>query len=301
MPPQSGPVLTTGGSNSRFQQLWSLNSTENIKLGERLGQGVYGEVFEATLEGPGWPPALLGVDLVAKVFKDDVERVRMRAATRAQIYEEFMVGALQHPSLVTCLAFTRMSPFVALFERCNMGSLQDALRDTRGSEGGALADRIRQNSVILIVQLLEGVSFLHKNHITHNDLHTGNVLLHKTADKLELRVADFGYWSNAREGRFAEVVPIRKREVFTARHPHVAPELLSGGQYSKASDIWAVGFVMKELLGLDRWTCFPIPGIYKVALSNRALSAITSCSNTRLKPGERPSVDELLEIFKLEL
>ncbi|XP_048499398.1 cyclin-dependent kinase G-2 isoform X1 [Beta vulgaris subsp. vulgaris] len=98
----------------------------------------------------------------------------------------------------------------------------------------------RQSEVkCLMLQLLEGVKYLHDNWVLHRDLKTSNLLLNNTG---ELKICDLGmarHYGSPLKPYTALVVTLWYR----------APELLLGAkEYSTALDMWSVGCIMAELL-----------------------------------------------------
>lgn len=91
----------------------------------------------------------------------------------------------------------------------------------------------------LLLQLLDGMAYLHSNYIIHRDLKVSNLLL---TDKGCLKIADFG---------LARTIgtppkPLTPRVVTLW---YRGPELLFGCRvYSMALDMWAVGCIFCELL-----------------------------------------------------
>ncbi|KAL9239352.1 hypothetical protein vseg_013685 [Gypsophila vaccaria] len=91
----------------------------------------------------------------------------------------------------------------------------------------------------LMLQLLEGVKYLHDNWILHRDLKTSNLLVN---DKGELKICDFGM---ARQYGS----PLKPYTTLVVTLWYRAPELLLGAkEYSTAVDMWSVGCIMAELL-----------------------------------------------------
>lgn len=91
----------------------------------------------------------------------------------------------------------------------------------------------------LVIQLLDGVAYLHKNFIIHRDLKVSNLLL---TDKGCLKIADFGL------GRYLGVPPKPLTPTVVTLW-YRGPELLFGDQtYTTAIDMWAVGCIFCELL-----------------------------------------------------
>nr|XP_043617406.1 cyclin-dependent kinase G-2-like [Erigeron canadensis] len=91
----------------------------------------------------------------------------------------------------------------------------------------------------LMLQLLEGLSYLHDNYVMHRDLKTSNLLLN---NKGEMKICDFGMarrYSGVEKPYTSLVVTLWYR----------APEVLLGmKQYTTAIDMWSVGCIMAELL-----------------------------------------------------
>lgn len=92
----------------------------------------------------------------------------------------------------------------------------------------------------LLQQLLTGVAHLHENWVIHRDIKPANLLM---SNEGVLKLADFGlareFGSPLESGALtAGVVTLRYR----------APEVLLGGDYSTAVDIWSVGCIFAEFL-----------------------------------------------------
>ncbi|KAL5998167.1 hypothetical protein ACLOJK_009105 [Asimina triloba] len=94
----------------------------------------------------------------------------------------------------------------------------------------------------LMLQLLEGVKYLHDNWVLHRDLKTSNLLLNNRG---ELKICDFGL---ARQYGS----PLKPYTHLVVTLWYRAPELLLGAkQYSTAIDMWSLGCIMAELLAKE--------------------------------------------------
>ncbi|XP_062168327.1 cyclin-dependent kinase G-2-like [Alnus glutinosa] len=94
----------------------------------------------------------------------------------------------------------------------------------------------------LMLQLLEGVKYLHDNWVLHRDLKTSNLLVSKEG---ELKICDFGL--SRQYGS-----PLKPFTPVVVTLWYRAPELLLGTkQYSTAIDMWSVGCIMAELVGKE--------------------------------------------------
>eukprot|EP00826_Nyctotherus_ovalis_P046294 TRINITY_DN5213_c0_g2_i6.p1 TRINITY_DN5213_c0_g2~~TRINITY_DN5213_c0_g2_i6.p1 ORF type:complete len:245 (+),score=55.47 TRINITY_DN5213_c0_g2_i6:251-985(+) len=91
----------------------------------------------------------------------------------------------------------------------------------------------------ILQQMLEGLKYMHEQHIAHRDIKCSNILVN--ADGV-VKLADLGM-----SKRF-EMEGLLKRENGIVTLWYRAPELLNGSDYSEAIDIWAAGCVMGKLI-----------------------------------------------------
>ncbi|MCL7028519.1 hypothetical protein MKW94_010333 [Papaver nudicaule] len=92
----------------------------------------------------------------------------------------------------------------------------------------------------LMLQLLEGVKYLHDNWVLHRDLKTSNLLLNNRG---ELKICDFGL--SRQYGS-----PLKPYTHLVVTLWYRAPELLLGTKlYLTSIDMWSLGCIMAEFLG----------------------------------------------------
>lgn len=252
------------------------------------------------MEGTSFPATLLEKDIVVKIFKADFDAGRGNRSARAQILDELVLSCNKHHSLLPCLGFTQSPPFWALFEECNRGSLRDALRGALAPDGRTrIIDVVRDQGIPLVVEFADGMAHLHAKGVLHCDLHGGNVLLHEVDGRLSIRITDFGLSCRMLDQRCAPGVALRERDRFRKRFPQVAPESVAGYLYTKATDMWSVGYIVQQILGLERVNSTPLEGLCRVQLSEPARYIVNRCGLYSAK--DRPSAKELLDVFRLEL
>ncbi|KAI3777653.1 hypothetical protein L1987_47454 [Smallanthus sonchifolius] len=201
-------------------------SCRNVFEFERLGkisEGTYGVVHKARDLKTG--------DLVAlKKVKTGKERDGFPVTALREIN---ILGMLQHPSLVQMKEVV-MDDFNGVY----------MVMEYVDNELKGYMERMKQpfsqsEVKCLMLQLLEGVAYLHDNYVMHRDLKTSNLLLNNNG---ELKVCDFGM---ARQ--YAS--PLKPYTSLVVTLWYRAPELLLGMKsYSTAVDMWSVGCIMAELL-----------------------------------------------------
>jgi serine/threonine-protein kinase len=98
------------------------------------------------------------------------------------------------------------------------------------------------DSVRLLLQALEAVQFAHQHLIVHRDLKPDNLLVTAAG---ELKLLDFGI-AKLLDGVDADARTQTGARVFTPNY--AAPEQVEGGDISVATDVYALGVVLFELL-----------------------------------------------------
>ena len=96
----------------------------------------------------------------------------------------------------------------------------------------------------MALTVAQGLSFLHQQNIIHNDLKSLNVLVHHHGAKWKLKLTDFG------------LSRIKKETARFTGKPQgtpawMAPELFEENVYSKASDVYAYGIVLWEIVSRE--------------------------------------------------
>lgn len=113
--------------------------------------------------------------------------------------------------------------------------------------GGELFDRIVKKEVYteaearcVVVILLKAIQFCHDRDIVHRDLKPQNLLLARTDDDTDVKIADFGLAIIAKGNTI-------RGQLGTPEY--VAPEVIEKIPYGKAADLWSFGVILFILLG----------------------------------------------------
>lgn len=144
--------------------------------------------------------------------------------------------------------------------------------------GGSLADRLRHSRVsvsaacTLVLGLLAGLEHAHQRGVVHRDIKPANLLFTAAG---RLKVADFGV-AKIIDGRreASAALTLDGRPVGTPAY--MAPEQLNPalGLVSAATDVWASGTILLELLTGRR----PLEGVLNLAVARATrTTAIAEC------------------------
>ena len=211
-----------------------------------LAQGGYGFVYRG--EWLGETIALK--ELMNPYLTDDAI---------AEFKEEALkMACLRSPYVVTVYGITlnaqgRLKGIV--MEYMPQGSLYTILSNSEI----ALSWSLRHKMALAVAR---GLSILHQQNIIYNDLKSLNVLVRHQGDKWELKLTDFGLSRIKQE-----------TAKFTNNKPQgtaawMAPELFKEKVYSKASDVYAYGIVLWEIVSRET----PFDGLEAFEISPKVVN-----------------------------
>ncbi len=204
-------------------------------LGEPLGSGGMGVVYEARL-GNGHTVAikLLHPDHASDL--DAVRRIRTEAIAARYV---------SHPNVVAVLDCSESEaalPFIVM-ERIRGESLGEVVRTN-----GLLP--LRQASE-LGRQILAGLDAAHSAGVVHADIKSDNILVEpRPAGREHAKIIDFGLASIHRVDHPATVADHDQhgRLLMSGTPEYMAPEVIRGEGAIAASDLYAVGVVIYEMI-----------------------------------------------------
>ncbi len=195
---------------------------ESYQILGLAGQGQYGRVFCARPRQGG--------DLVALK-----ELPAERFPTPNLLRELRYLLTLNHPNITRCYALehAREGRYLVL-EYCEGGTLRELIDQV---ERGLWLP-VKQ-VVGFVDQILAGLDHAHQQGVIHCDVKPENILLKPTPQGWQLKLTDFGI------ARHPQPAP---GEITATGSPaYMAPERFYG-QFSPASDLYAVGIILLELL-----------------------------------------------------
>ncbi|MBL8936848.1 MAG: protein kinase [Archangium sp.] len=192
-------------------------ATDRYRVIGLVGQGGMGRVFSVF-------DTALGREVALKELLDVDE-----AAERRLLHEAHLSAQLEHPGIVPIYDVGRTAE----------GRLFYTMRLVRGAPLRSLLERPERPGLNLVRHVLDAaraVAFAHERSILHRDLKPENVLVGSLG---ETQVADWGLAIHA-----AEV----STGGFEGTRRYAAPELFSGAAATAASDVYALGVMLLEVL-----------------------------------------------------
>jgi eukaryotic-like serine/threonine-protein kinase len=195
-----------------------MESVGRYRLLRLLGEGALGLVYEAAGED--------GAIVAVKVLRPEWAE---NAAARARFLREARLAArIESRHVVPVLEVGESYLVLPYYPR---GSLAQQLRE----DGKLSLDR----TVRLAAELGRGLDALHEHEILHRDVKPSNVLL---ADDGTAALSDFGL------ARASDSTQITQDGQLVGTPHYLAPELIEGGEATRASDLYALGCLLYECL-----------------------------------------------------
>lgn len=221
------------------------------QIGRQLGEGGYGQVFEA------WDRVLSRMVAI----KRPRHAAQMGATDLATdlATEAGWSGLSKHRAFVTVLALAGSGSERALvMERVRGSTLRSVLQ--RRSAGIGM-----RTSLSIAAQVAAAMAQLHAAGLIHGDLTPSNLMLERRG---RVRILDLGL---AR--RFTPLpVPGSEPAASCGTLAYLSPECLLGHPPGPAADIYALGVVLYEMLVGQR----PFPGLHGMALATARLQTAST-------------------------
>ncbi|MFM7076900.1 MAG: serine/threonine-protein kinase [Planctomycetaceae bacterium] len=197
------------------------------RIGERLGRGGMGSVYEAVDTGSG---TVVAVKLLATHLADDPG---LRARFRAEIET---LKELRHPAIVQLLAFGEEDgqPYFAM-ELVRGRTLEQLLRSGRRFTW--------KETVAVATSVARALKVAHDHGVIHRDLKPSNLLVAEGSTPGDgVKLADFGIaklFGSAAQTAHGNIVGTAE---------YMAPEQAAGEAVDHRADLYALGLVMFAML-----------------------------------------------------
>ena len=240
-----------------------------------IARGGMGEVYEVR------DRYLRGVPVALKIIRPEI--AGDVGSTQRFEQEVILARKVAHPNLCTIYDLSRCEqpapPFLFLTMKLLAGETLDCrLKRERIGTG---------EGVEICRQLLRGMAALHEADIVHRDIKPGNIMLEQTPGSkggICVSLMDFGL------ARLHHSDSLTANSVTIAGTlGYMAPELLRGQPPTKASDLFALGVVMHQVLTGER----PVESVTSHS-SEWALAATPALRSTNAPPALVEAVEGFL-------
>lgn len=204
-----------------------------------LGRGANGEVFLVQEAAGARSFAMKAIPCDVDGGREEASATRTRDSALA---EAKLLKDLRHPHIVACedVFYDKESNVARLIlEYMDGGDLHGHILAKREAEGSFDAHFARR----VLAAVGGALEYIHANGILHRDVKPANVLLSRRSQRIKL--ADFGI------AKLVEATTLRADTVVGTPN-YFSPELVSGEQYGPASDCWALGVCLYQVVSLRR-------------------------------------------------
>jgi serine/threonine-protein kinase len=237
--PPSGPSAV----NPSLRPLEDLVHEAPLEVGELLGRGGMGEVRACV-------DARLGRELALKAS------TALDAPAQARFVREARIqGQLEHPGMVPVHELgldAKGQPYFTM-KRVRGVTLAEVLRRLAQGEAATVARFPRRKLLAAVVSVAQTVDFAHTRGVMHRDVKPANVML---GDFGEVYLLDWGLAKVVHQPVDSEVITANGEVAAGATLAgavmgtpgYMAPEQARGQEATPASDVWALGSLLFEVL-----------------------------------------------------
>ena len=259
-----------------------MSSLNDFKLGKLLGKGAFSKVF-----------------LVHRII--DGQTYAMKQVRISQLTDKEKKNALNEIRILASLSHKNIIGYKDAFFDENSKTLNIVMEY---ADNGDMSQKIKYNlkhgllfreNIIwnYLIQILEGLHYLHENNIIHRDLKSANIYLMKDGT---VKIGDLNV---------SKIAKIGMAYTQTGTPYYASPEIWLDKPYDFKSDVWSLGCILYELCQLKppfRGTslknlCYNIQrGIYEPIMSfySEELKKIIYLM-LRTDPNMRPSTGQILK------
>jgi tRNA A-37 threonylcarbamoyl transferase component Bud32 len=219
----------------RFGKSEEAELSQNYTVGEQIGRGASGKVYEAWRKRDN-KHVVIKVLITENLSDDEESHIAIKRFYR----EAELISSLHEEHIVECVDYGRYQGKPCMVLEFIDGLSLDQLIIKYGAIPLAYSTGI-------IEQLLQALVETHSKGIIHRDIKPSNIMVFDTPPPFEIRVLDFGI-STVLEGLQSQTLMTQAGNV-RGTPSYMAPELFTGEtRASVESDLYAVGLCYYECL-----------------------------------------------------
>ena len=259
-----------------------------FKIGNLIGQGSYGKVYEALDEERG---QLIAVKVIDKKRLNSFSSNSNSSISSIESEIEIL-SKLNHKNIIKYYGSLQSKNHLKIFlEYCEGGSIAKMLLNYKSFTENIIRKYTKE--------MLEGLEYLHAHNIIHRDIKGANILVDRNGT---CKLSDFGGAKIIKDEEFNQ-----SRNYSMKGTPNwMAPEVIKNNETTRFSDIWSIGCTVIEMItGKPPWSNYknPFKILFQIMNSLEPPEIPNNCSGTlsnfiscclKVKPTERLNVTQLL-------
>ena len=201
----------------------------HYKLGNIIGEGSYGRVYEALDEDRG---QLIAVKIIDKNNLNTINNSNNNSQSLSSIEGEIeILSKLNHKNIVKYYDSSQSKNHLKIFfEYCECGSIAKMLSNYKSFNEKIIRKYTKE--------MLEGLEYLHAHSIIHRDIKGANILVDRNGI---CKLSDFGGAKIIKED-------FEKTTTMRGTPNWMAPEVIKYNENTRFSDIWSVGCTVIEMI-----------------------------------------------------
>lgn len=244
-------------------------SKDRVVINRRLGEGAFGTVYggEAQIDDNGWTAVA-----VKTLKKGSSTEDRLDFLSEAEAMKRF-----DHTNIIKLLGVClQTEPIYTIMEFMLYGDLKTYLLARRHLANGKIADDSDispKRLTMMALDVARALSYLADMKYVHRDVACRNCLVN--AQRI-VKLGDFGM---ARTTFEKDYYVFSRKALLPVRW--MAPESLTDGLFTPASDVWSFGVLLYEIITFGS---FPFQGLTNVQVLEHLKKGNTLCIPSGIKP-----------------
>ena len=208
----------------------------HYKVGNLIGQGSYGKVYEALDEDKG---QLIAVKVIDKKRLNSLNNNSQSSISQFESEIEIL-SKLNHKNIVKYYGSNQSKNHLKIFfEYCEGGSIAKMLINYKSFPENIIRKYTKE--------MLEGLEYLHAHSIIHRDIKGANILVDRDGI---CKLSDFGGAKIIKEE-----MELSRNYSMKGTPNWMAPEIIRNNSVSRFSDIWSIGCTVIEMInGVPPWS-----------------------------------------------
>ena len=168
---------------------------------------------------------------------------KMSARDKQYAYSEIKcLAACDHPNIIRYMEDAEdENSLTIVMEFADAGDLDRQIK-SRNSDNKKYFQE--HEALFLFLQIALAMHHIHSHKMLHRDIKGANVMLNSAG---LVKLGDFGF-----SHQYSDTVSAGVASTFLGTPYYLAPELWNNQRYSKKADVWSLGILLYEILGLCR-------------------------------------------------